>query len=519
MADAEQEGAAVKLAGAASLLLGIARGRGDGGPVMDALFEDTADGLAIVDGEGNVLRASIRMTELAGMGSGSKLWSSLPGQASALRAPLRSAQPAQMVLILPAGRTRRVLRLSLLPLTEGVALLRAADCTHEHELEEKLGQAHRLQAVGELAGGIAHDFNNLLTAIIGAADDLHAHAVAVGEDCGDIDLIRHSAERGAGLVRQLLAFSRQQMLQPRVIELNERVRAAASLLRRLLATSVTLDLVLEEPGRQVCIDPTQLDQVLINLAVNASHAMPGGGRLTIATGHALRLRTEAFGGEAIPPGRYATLSVTDTGQGIPADILPRIFEPFFTTKSRTGGTGLGLSTVHGIVRQSGGYMAVQTAPGEGTRFDILLPRHEANAAESAPQAPMLRKTISRTVLLVDDEAPVRALAERVLTRAGWQVVTAIGGEDALEMVATGDLGPALACVISDVVMPGMDGPALVRALRLAQPGLPAILMSGYADAGLRQALQADDIRFLGKPFAMPELLEALAGLLGLVKAA
>jgi two-component system cell cycle sensor histidine kinase/response regulator CckA len=207
-------------------------------------------------------------------------------------------------------------------------------------------------------------------------------------------------------------------------------------------------------------------------------------------------------------------------------VLPRIFEPFFTTKRETGGTGLGLSTVHGIVRQSGGYMSVSSAPGQGTRFDILLPRHEEASwqaalppAPTAPLPPPSRRPVSRTLLLVDDELPVRTLVERVMIRAGWQVIAAGSGEEALELVQAGDLAPALACLISDVVMPGMDGPALVRALRALQPDLPAILMSGYAEQSLRQSLQAADICFVSKPFSMADLRTALNRLVGIPEAA
>jgi two-component system cell cycle sensor histidine kinase/response regulator CckA len=235
------------------------------------------------------------------------------------------------------------------------------------------------------------------------------------------------------------------------------------------------------------------------------------------------LRPEKFGGDMLPPGRYACLSVSDTGQGIAPEVLPRIFEPFFTTRREKGGTGLGLSTVHGIVRQSGGYMSVESVQGAGTTFRILLPRHEdpalwrgGTAAEAAPLSPVARApTAGRTILLVDDEAPVRRLAEKALRREGWHVITAYSAEDALETVARATPGPELACVVSDVVMPGMDGPALVRRLRQQWPGLPAILMSGYADAGLRQSLQAADIFFLAKPFSMNELTRAAGALVPL----
>ncbi len=469
------------------------------------MFLDTTDGVALIDLDGTVQKVNDKFRAFMGIGEGQNL----PPEATALKA-------GQTKITRRVGEKRLVLLISHLPVPGSGAILRVSDHTHEQDLEDQLAQAQRLQAVGELAGGIAHDFNNLLTAILGAADDLRARAEDGAADARDIDLVRQSALRGAGLVRHLLAFSRQQTLQPRVLALNEAVRATTTLLQRLLSGGVHLEINLEEPGRQVRIDPTQFDQVLINLAVNASHAMPNGGTLRISTGHDLKLAPELFGGETVPPGRYARLSVEDTGTGIPPEILPRIFEPFFTTRRGAGGTGLGLSTVHGIVRQSGGYMAVHSKQGEGTRFDILFPRHEDAAAwqpapaAPAPVVPAPRPTTSRTLLLVDDEAPVRQLAERVLIRAGWRVVAAACAEDALELVDAGDLAPALACVVSDVVMPGMDGPALVRALRLEHPGLPAILMSGYADAGLRQSLQDADIQFLHKPFAMADLTAVLA---------
>jgi len=489
--------------------------------IAEALFHDEVDGVALLDAQGIVLRANARLRALLGPLRGQAAWAELPAQpAAALSEALRAGRPCTLATTLEQRGARRALRLVLLPIHRGGGLLRVTDHTHEQAIEDQLGQAQRLQAVGELAGGIAHDFNNLLTAIIGTTDDMRARA-GTDLDREDLAQIRASAERGAALVRQLLAFSRQQTLQPRVISLNDAIRNAALLLERLLGSGVALTLLLEEPERMVCIDPTQLDQVLVNLAVNASHAMPEGGKLTISSTPRLILRPEKFGGEMVPAGRYACLSVADTGGGIPPEILPRIFEPFFTTRREMGGTGLGLSTVHGIVRQSGGYMAVESLLGAGTIFRILLPRHEEDApwrggAAAAgmvqPVAATRQPEVGRSILLVDDEAPVRRLAAKALTREGWQVITAFSAEDALNTIAQAPPGPALACVISDVVMPGMDGPALVRRLRQEWPGLPAILMSGYADAGLRQSLQAADIFFLAKPFGMTELVRAAATL-------
>ncbi len=484
--------------------------------IAESLFADETDGVALLDAEGRVERANVRFGVLSGARDAQPAWTVLPSAvAGTLRTALRGGRSATVTATVTQAGIRRVLRLSLLPIADHGGLLRVSDYTHEQDLEEQLCQSQRLQAVGELAGGIAHDFNNLLTAILGAADDLRTRSERAA-DREDLVQIRESAERGATLVRHLLAFSRQQTLQPRVVKLNEAVRDTYSLLHRLLGAGVELILELEEPGREVRIDPTQLAQVLMNLSVNARNAMAAGGRVTIASGHRLMLRPEAFAGELVPAGRYASLSVADTGAGIPPDILPRIFEPFFTTRRDTGGTGLGLSTVHGIVRQSGGFMAVESTPGQGTRFDILLPRHEEpalwQAEPAAAPAIAVRSPVSRTLLLVDDEAAVRRLAERVLTRAGWNVIAAPSAEDALELVEGGELGQVLGCVVSDVVMPGMHGPNLVGHLRRIWPGLPAILMSGYADASLRNSLTAADISFLHKPFAMAELTEALARL-------
>ncbi len=432
-----------------------------------------------------------------------------------LMAGLRDALPARAEAALGAGEACTHWRFHFAPVALGAVagVLHAADLSALRAAEAQLRQAQRLSSVGELAAGIAHDFNNLLTAIVGSVETLIAEPELGGR--GELAQIRESAGRGAALVRQLLAFSRQQTLQPVRLGVDEAVGRAADLLRRLIGGGVELRLELAAPGRRVLFDPTQFDQVLVNLAMNAAQAMRGQGAITISTGRRNVLRTMALGSETVPPGRYVTVEVRDTGPGIAAEILPRIFEPFFTTRRGSGGTGLGLSTVHGIVRQSGGFLAVESVVGEGTCFQILLPRPETEATEAAPArdphpreepapAPRMR---SGRVLLVEDEAPVRKLAERALGRAGFTVTACDTARAALDIASGSEA--ELTAVVSDVVLPGMDGPALVRALRVSVPHLPAVLVSGYADGRQREALAADDIVFLPKPFAMRELVAAL----------
>ncbi len=395
-------------------------------------------------------------------------------------------------------------------------------------------QERRLLVVGQLAGGIAHDFNNLLTAILGAADAILGRTETSADTVADAQQIRRGVERGAALVRQLLAFSRQQTLQPRVVAVNAAIEDAARLLRRLLGAKIVLTVTLEQPGRRVMVDPGQLDQVLLNLAVNARDAMAEGGTLTLASGHATLYRARLAGAEIIPPGRYVTITVADSGVGIAEAVMPRIFEPFFTTKrapgtsglggtgqggTGQGGTGLGLPTVLGIVRQSGGFLEVASQVGVGTRMVVYLPRYaapEADAVPPRPSPPVATGGGGRVVLVVEDEASVRLVLVRALTRVGWRVLPAETAEAALEMLQSSAKSPESqpSVVISDVVMPGMDGPALVRAVRRICPGIPAVLVSGYAEPMLRQDLAAADIAFLAKPYAMAELLDVVARLSG-----
>lgn len=439
-------------------------------------------------------------------------------------------EPAELRLAAPQGQTGMAVlpRRIILPRGESVLLL--ADAAPRQALAAQLAESDRLQALGGLAGGIAHDFNNLLSVVLGATEEAQRRLGASPDPAmaAELEQVRQAAERGAALVRQLLAYARQQVLEPRLVPLNTAVSAMARMLRPLLGRAIVLELALDAPERMVLIDPSQLDRVLMNLAMNARQAMPEGGRLVLSTSRALLLQSEPAMPEPLPPGRWTVLEVRDSGHGIPPEILPRIFEPFFTSRAKQGGTGMGLATVHGIVRQSGGYIAVESRPGQGTRIRILLPRVEApvsGAADppaadpppalasapdaSAPGTEAGTEPLPGPLLLVEDEAPLRRLAERTLRRAGWSVLVAEDAEAALAIAARAP--PAL--LVTDVMMPGsMDGPALARALRAANPRLPVLLVSGYAPSVIEEGLAGEALRFLAKPYGAAELTAAVKDL-------
>ena len=487
-------------------------------PLMHLLFDAAPSPSLAVDASGRVVRANLAMRQLiasADLSDGTFASTLITGIDR-----LAFDRPRVFDADLRAAKGLVPMSVAVDPLVEqdgtvSGAILRLTDLARLQKLEVQLAQSQRLQEVGQLAGGIAHDFNNLLTAVLGAAESIVAREGLDGEVLDDAAQIRASTLRGAALVRQLLAFGRQQTLQPRVLAINEVITDVAGLLRRVLGAKIRLVLELEEPGRSVRADRTQLDQVLVNLAVNARDAMPDGGTLTLRSGHLLLLEPMPLGAETVQPGRYVAIDVIDTGTGISPDILPRIFEPFFTTKPEQGGTGLGLATVYGIVRQSGGYLAAESEPGR-TRMRILLPRWEGGDITAAPAAPRERAAQpppahpTRAVLLVEDEEPVRRLAERALARQGWRVLAAESGEAALALLDNASLAD-LAAVVTDMVMPGMDGNALVRAVRerFGNPALPAIIISGYAEATLRDDLETVATTFLPKPCSLKDIGDAL----------
>jgi two-component system cell cycle sensor histidine kinase/response regulator CckA len=398
-------------------------------------------------------------------------------------------------------------------LGEAAVLLSLKDNSEESRLKREVAQATKMQAVGQLAGGVAHDFNNILTAIIGHCDLMLMRHSPGDSDYDDIQQIRTNSNRAAGLTRQLLAFSRQQTLRPQILQLPDVVSEVSNLLKRLLGETVKLEMSHGRGLGPVRADPGQLEQVVVNLAVNARDAMlaanpRGGGVLSIQTRSVSAGEVRRMGTDFMPPADYTALVVSDTGTGIAPEVLPKVFEPFFTTKEVGKGTGLGLSTVYGIVKQSGGYIFADNRPEGGAIFSIYLPVHAAPAPALARPGKPARPAEtwgSGTVLLVEDEEMVRAVAERALTRQGYSVLTAENGEAALELLAKSGRPDLL---ISDVVMPLMDGPTMVRQVRQKYPDLPILFMSGYAEEQLRKSIDLDHVSFLPKPFSVQQLAEA-----------
>ena len=382
-------------------------------------------------------------------------------------------------------------------------------------LEQSFIQAQRMEVVGRLAGGVAHDFNNLLTPIMGYADLLLGRLGPGDPVRNELEEIRKAGERGAGLTRQLLAFSRKQVLQPRVVDLNALIRNIAELLRRLIGEDVSLDLVEGQDLWPVQADPGQMDQVLMNLAVNARDAMPGGGRLILETSNVVIARAYAYAHPEIEPGSYVMLAVSDTGVGMDESVQSHLFEPFFTTKERGKGTGLGLATVHGIVRQSHGHIWVYSELGRGTTFKISLPR-AFTAATPAPGTPTARSALhgTETVLIAEDDWALRAFAVRALQAQGYTTLEAADGEEALDL-AQRHSGP-IDLVLTDVVMPGINGRELARRLEEMRTGLRVLFMSGHTDdAIVHHGVLEPGTLLLPKPFAAEDLArqvrEALDG--------
>jgi two-component system cell cycle sensor histidine kinase/response regulator CckA len=489
---------------------------------LQALLDVLPIGLALVDRDGRFLTMNNAFRQAAGLkGSAMPVY---PGDlvvkedkaavADAVRRNSRGPAMSGDLAVRLAHQSSEPVALTLAGLRglgDAAVLLLLKDNSEEAKLKRQVAQATKMQVVGQLAGGVAHDFNNILTAIIGHCDLMLMRHTPGDSDYDDIQQIKSNSNRAAGLTRQLLAFSRQQTLRPQVLQLPDAVSEVSHLLKRLLGE--TVELVVKH-GRNlgpIRADPGQLEQVIINLAVNARDAMAakGGGTLTIQTYPVRSDQVAELGSDILPIADYSALSVSDTGTGIAPSVLGKIFEPFFTTKEVGKGTGLGLSTVYGIVKQSGGFIFADSKVGEGTRFVIYLPVHrEEGGAGRAKKVEKAKKDElwgSGTVLLVEDEPMVRSVAERALTRHGYTVITADNGEDALEIIARNE---PIDLLISDVVMPGMDGPTMVREARQSRPDLKILFMSGYAEEQLRKSIDIENVAFLPKPFSVTDLAEA-----------
>ncbi|MET0606332.1 MAG: cell cycle histidine kinase CckA [Beijerinckiaceae bacterium] len=400
------------------------------------------------------------------------------------------------------------------------AVIYALETTEQRALEAQFAQAQKMQAVGQLAGGIAHDFNNMLQAIIGYSDLLLANHRPTDPSFPDIMQIKQNATRAAGLVRQLLAFSRRQTLRPRILALGETLADFSNLCRRLIGERIEFDLRHGRDLWPVKADVNQFEQVIMNLVVNARDAMPNGGKLSIRTSNAHAAEIDAVRNKGMPQADHVLIEVEDTGSGIPPDIIEKIFDPFFTTKDVGKGTGLGLSTVYGIVKQTGGFVYADSAVGTGTTFRIYLPRAtpEEEAEEAAqtvapepPANPRQRQpdlTGQGTVLLVEDEEAVRRFAERALVQRGYRVLTAGSGLEGLEVANAHD--GAIDLILSDVVMPEMDGPSMLKELRKSRPDARVVFMSGHAEDAFEKSLDADvKFSFIAKPFTLKDLAEAV----------
>ena len=385
------------------------------------------------------------------------------------------------------------------------AVVTFRDVGERRRLEEQLRQAQKMEAVGQLAGGVAHDFNNLLTAIL-TAGRFAREALPEGHPArADVDEVLHAAQRAATLTRQLLAFSHRQMLEPRVLDLEETVRSVEKLLRRTIGERIALETRVAPGLGRVRADPGLMEQVIINLAVNARDAMPSGGRIVLELGNADSLDPEIAGEAGLPPGPLVVLALSDTGAGMDAATLSHAFEPFFTTKPAGTGTGLGLSTVYGIVTQSGGAVRVRSAPGQGTTFRVFLPRCDGPLLPARAEGAAAPAGGSETVLVVEDDETLRGLALRVLSEAGYDVLEAAGATAALAAVEGRE--DRLRLLVSDVILAEASGPEMARTLAGRIPGLRVLFMSGYTAGHLgAEFAQVPGQAFLSKPFTPDALL-------------
>ncbi len=484
-------------------------------------FEEAPLGISLIDNRGQLTECNEAFSHMLERPVHELLTKSLfdfikPDDQPKLRGVLekiRTAQkpetPLELGLVTKNGAVAVTQMFASPFMGESGVMLHFINVTERKNLEAQFAQSQKMQAVGQLAGGIAHDFNNLLTAMIGFCDLLLLRHRAGDSSFADIMQIKQNANRAANLVRQLLAFSRQQTLQPKVLDITEITTDVSHLLRRLLGANIELRISHDRDTGLIKVDQGQMEQVLVNLAVNARDAMPQGGNLVLKTYNLVTKRERTMAGtEKMPPGEWVGLDIVDNGTGIPADVLERIFDPFFSTKPLGQGTGLGLSTVFGIVRQSNGYVSVDTDLGRGTTFSLFFPRMSEtlvaipDKVDSTPKAEDL--TGSSRILLVEDEDAVRSFSVRALQNKGYEVFEANSAEAALELLNGGTFQFDL--MVSDVIMPGMDGIELGKRVRELYPTMTIIFMSGYTEDKFKDDM-GDDVHFLPKPFSLKQLAE------------
>jgi len=497
-------------------------------------FDHTPMAIATVDRAGAVVRANARFAKLAqSLSPDNSAHKSIFRAVNArdratLTAAINQAAEGQgdiaPVEAMLEGARERWAQFFVTPVEEDerdteAAIVYMLETTERRALENQINQSQKMDMVGQLAGGIAHDFNNVLSAIMMANDFLLNAHKPTDPSFQDIMQIKQNATRAATLVRQLLAFSRRQTLRPQVLDLGDALSDLTMLLRRLIGEKVKLDFVHGRDLWPVKVDVSQFEQVIVNLAVNARDAMPDGGRLTVKTANITTAESAKLAHKGMPGADYVRIEVTDTGTGIPADIRDKIFEPFFSTKEVGKGTGLGLSTVYGIVKQTGGFIYVDSETGKGTSFHIFLPRHHAepeveaepqavNGAAKAETKPRADLTGQGTILLVEDEEGLRALNARGLRSRGYSVIEASNGVEAME--ALEQQNGTVDLVVSDVVMPEMDGPTLLKAMRARNPDLRVIFVSGYAEDAFEKSLpENQQFSFLPKPFTLSQLVAAV----------
>jgi two-component system, cell cycle sensor histidine kinase and response regulator CckA len=500
-------------------------------------FDHTPMAIATVDRAGAIVRANARFAKLSqGLGAdgvaGKSIFSTVNARdRNLLVAAINQAAQGQgdiaPVEVMLDGTKERWAQFFVTAVEEDereaeAAIVYMLETTERRALENQINQSQKMDMVGQLAGGIAHDFNNVLSAIMMANDFLLNAHKPTDPSFQDIMQIKQNATRAATLVRQLLAFSRRQTLRPQVLDLGDALSDLTMLLRRLIGEKVKLDLVHGRDLWPVKVDVSQFEQVVVNLAVNARDAMPDGGKLSVRTANVTAEEATQLAYKGMPAAEYVRIDVSDTGTGIPADIVDKIFEPFFSTKEVGKGTGLGLSTVYGIVKQTGGFIYVDSEPGKGTSFRIFLPRHHpekevahdpaaANGAakEAATEAkPRTDLTGQGTILLVEDEEGLRSLNARGLRSRGYSVIEASNGVEALEALEEKD--GAVDLVVSDVVMPEMDGPTLLKTMRGKNPDLKIIFVSGYAEDAFEKSLpENQQFAFLPKPFTLSQLVAAV----------